>query len=69
MSHCAGKVGYNKLKNNSFSLQVDESTDFTNNCHTIVFVRFVNDVEIQENFSCCKELHEKRQRQDIFKVL
>lgn len=54
MSHHAEKVGYNKLKNNSFSLQVDESTDFTNKCHAIAFVGFVNDVETQENFSAAK---------------
>lgn len=58
MSHYAEKVGYNKLKNNSFSLQIDESTHFTNKCHAIAFVRFVNDAEIQENFFCSNQLHE-----------
>jgi hypothetical protein len=38
---------YDKLKNNSFSIQVDESTDLTNK---IYVVRFVNEGQIQENF-------------------
>jgi hypothetical protein len=38
------------LKNNNFSTQVDESTDFTNKSYVVVFVKFVNDDEIQEIF-------------------
>jgi hypothetical protein len=60
---------YNKLKNNSFSSQVDESTDFTNKCHVIAFVIYVNDGEIQEKYFCCKELPETSKGQDIFNVL
>ena len=51
MLHHAEIVGYSKLKKNSFSIQVDKSTDFTNKCHAIAFVGFANDVEIQEHFS------------------
>jgi hypothetical protein len=40
---------YDKQKNNSFSIQVDESTDFTNKSYVVAFVRFVNDGEIQGN--------------------
>lgn len=43
----------NKLKNSSFSIQVDISTDYTNTCHSVAFVRFVSD-EIQESFSRAK---------------
>jgi hypothetical protein len=35
MSRDAQEVFYNKLKNNRFSIQVDDSTDFTNKCHVI----------------------------------
>jgi hypothetical protein len=69
MSHDGEDVLCNKLKNNSFSIQVDELTDFTNKCHAIAFVRFVNDGEIQENFLCSKELPETSKGQDIFIVL
>lgn len=62
MSHHAEKVGYNKLKNNSSSPQIDESTDFSNKYQAIAFVRFVNDTEIQENFFCCNKLHEQEAR-------
>jgi hypothetical protein len=60
MSHDAEEVLCNKLKNNSFYIHVDASTNFINKCHVIAFVRFVNDGEIQENFFCCKELPETR---------
>jgi hypothetical protein len=58
-----------KLKNNSFSNQVDESRDFTYKSYVVAFVRCVNDVEIQENFFCSKELSETNKGQDIFNVL
>lgn len=44
----------NKRKNNRFSIQADESTDFSNKCHGVVFAIFVNDGEIQENFTATK---------------
>jgi hypothetical protein len=69
MSHDGEEVLWNKLKNNNFSIQVDESTDFTNKCHVIPFVRCVNGGEIQENFFCCKELPETSKGQDVFNVL
>jgi hypothetical protein len=69
MSHGAEEVLSDKLKNNSFSIQIDESKDFTNISYVVAFVRFVNDVEIQENFFCCKELPETSKGQDMFNVL
>lgn len=46
MSHDAEEALSNKLINNSFSVQVDESRDFINNGHTAAFLRFVNDSEV-----------------------
>lgn len=54
MSHDAEEALCNKLVNNCFYVQVDESTNFTNNCHTIVFLRFVNDGGLYDNFSTAK---------------
>jgi hypothetical protein len=50
MSHDAEEILCDKLKNNSFSVQVDESTEFTNESYVVTFLRFVNDGEIQVNF-------------------
>ena len=58
MAHESEEVLHGKSKNSTFSIQVDESTDLTNKCHGVAFVRFVNEGEIQENFLYCKELHE-----------
>jgi hypothetical protein len=59
------KVLHEKLKNNSVSIQVDESTDFTIKSYVVTLVRFIKDGEIQENFSCCKKLPETSKGQDI----
>jgi hypothetical protein len=58
-----------KLKNSCSSIQVDESTDFTNKSNVVAFVRFLNDGEIQENFLCYKELSKTSKGRDIFNVL
>jgi hypothetical protein len=57
------------VKNNSFSIRVDESTDFTNKSYVVAFVKFVNDGDIQENFFCFKELPKTSKGQDMFNVL
>jgi hypothetical protein len=69
MSLDAEEVLCNKLKNNSFSIQVDESRGFSNKCHGVTFVRFVNHGEIQENFFCFKQLPETSKGQYICNVL
>jgi hypothetical protein len=38
MSHDAEEVLCNKVKNNSFSVQVDESTDSINKCQIVAFI-------------------------------
>jgi hypothetical protein len=57
-----------KLKNKSFSIQADNSTDFTNESYVVVFLQFVNDNEIHENFFCGKMLSKTSRKQDIFNV-
>jgi hypothetical protein len=52
MSHDTEEVLPDKLQMNSFSIQPDDSTDFTNKSNVVAFVRFVNDGEIQENLFC-----------------
>jgi hypothetical protein len=61
-------IQYKKLKNNSFSFQLDESTDSTKKKFVLAFVRFVNDGEIKEKFVCCKQLSETSKGQDKFNV-
>jgi hypothetical protein len=65
-SHDAEDALCDKVKNNIFSIQVVEPTDFTN---VAAFVRFVNGVEIQENFSFCRVLSETSKGQEIFNVM
>jgi hypothetical protein len=69
MSHDAEEVLCHKRKNNTSSIQVDESTDLTNKIYVVAFVRFVNDGEIQENFFRCKEVPKRSKGQDMFDVL
>ncbi|XP_014782252.1 zinc finger BED domain-containing protein 5 [Octopus bimaculoides] len=57
------------LKHKLFALQVDESTDITGKAQLLVFVRFINDEAIVEDFLCCKELPETRKGQNVFDVL
>jgi hypothetical protein len=59
MSRDAEEDSRAKLKNNSDSIQADESTEVTNISFVLAFVRFVNDCEIQENFSCPKQANGK----------
>jgi hypothetical protein len=58
MSHDAEEVLCDRLKNNSFSIPVTDSTDFSTNSYAEAFMGFVHDGEIQENFFCYKELPE-----------
>jgi hypothetical protein len=69
MSHVAEEVLCDKQKDNSISIQVDESPDSTNKSYIVVFVEFVNYGEIQENFFLCKELPETSKGQDTLNVL
>jgi hypothetical protein len=68
MPYDTQEVLRDKLKNNSFSIQVYESTDFNNKSYVVVFVKFINDGEIQENVFCRKKLRETSTGRYIFSV-
>ena len=57
------------LKHELFALQVDESTDISSKAQFLVFVRFIDDGSIVEDFPCCKELPETVKGQDVFYIL
>jgi hypothetical protein len=69
MPHDADEDMCVNLKSNSFSIQVDESRDFTNKGYVAAFVRFANDDEIQKNLFCCKEMSEKSKERAIFNIV
>ena len=48
------------LKHKLFALQVDESTDITGKAQLLMFIRFIDDESIVEDFLCGKELPETR---------
>jgi hypothetical protein len=61
MSHHAEQVLPEKMKNNSFSIQADESTD--SNSYVVAFVKICKMmVKFKKNYFCCKG-------QDILNVL
>ena len=58
MAHEGEEVSCGKLKSSCLSIQADEWTDLTMKRHVVTFESLVNEVEIDENFLCCKELPE-----------
>ena len=44
----------NKLECSDFALQVDDSTDITNNAQPIAFIRFNNEIQIKISFFFAK---------------
>jgi hypothetical protein len=61
MSHDAEQVLPDKMKNNSFFIQADESTD--SNSYVVAFVKICKMmVKFKKNYFCCK-------RQDILHVV
>ena len=69
MSHDVEEIMCDKLKNSSFSIQIDESTDIASKCHVVTFIRFFNEGEIQENLFCCKKPPETSKEIDIFNIV
>lgn len=53
----------------SFSLQLDESTDVSGNAQLVAFVRYVDTDDIYEHILFCKSLKGKTTGEDIFDVV
>nr|XP_054593370.1 SCAN domain-containing protein 3-like [Nothobranchius furzeri] len=53
----------------SFSLQLDESTDVSGNAQLVAFVRYVDTDDIYEHILFCKSLEGKTTGEDIFNVV
>ncbi|XP_068233197.1 protein FAM200C-like [Palaemon carinicauda] len=58
-----------KLQDSTFALTDDESTDISNTCHLLAFVRFIDGSEIINQFLCCKGMSTTTRGQDIFDVI
>ena len=58
-----------KLEGSKFALIFDESTDISNSAQLLVFVCFINDDEIINQFLCCKEMLTTTTGQDIFDMI
>ena len=52
-----------------FALQLDESTDISNLSHLLVYVRYVADEKINEEFLFCQPLETTSKAVDVFQML
>ena len=52
-----------------FALQLDESTDVSNDAQLLAFLWFVDQNEMQEEFIFCKQLPGSKKSSEIFKVI
>ena len=57
------------FEESKFALIVDESTDIRNSAQLLVFVRFIDDDEIINQFLCCNEMPTTTRGQDIFHMI
>ena len=58
-----------KLQFSDFALQVDESTDNANKAQLLVFIRFIDEDQIVNQFLFCKELSTTTKGEDVFNIL
>lgn len=59
----------NKLQYSNFALQIDESTDITNQAQLLAFIRFIDDDQIVNQFLFCKKLCLTTKGEDVFNIL
>ena len=58
-----------KDKNVMFALQLDESTDIRGLSQLLIFIRFIHNEKIIEQFLCCQEMLMTTTGEDIFKIV
>ena len=58
-----------RISNHKISLQLDESTDISNCCQLMVFVKYIKDGEIKEEFLFCRTLKSTSKGLDIYNIL
>ena len=58
-----------KDENVMFALQLDESTDISGLSQLLVFIRFIHNEKIVEQFLCCQEMLMRTTGEDIFKIV
>ena len=59
------KVTESKL----FSMQLDESTDIGGKAHLLVFIRFIEEDKIVDDFLCCKQFEKTTTGKDVFDIM
>lgn len=73
IDHMSSDIAANvaeKLKDSrKYALQLDESTDISNNCQLLIYMRFVDDGNIIEQFYSCKEMPSTTTGQNIYDVV
>ena len=58
-----------KVENVMFALQLDESMDISGFSQLLVFIRFIHNEKIIEQFLCCQEMLMRTTGEDIFKIV
>ena len=58
-----------KDENVMFALQLDESTDISRLSQLLVFIHFIHNEKIIEQFLCCQEMLIRTTGEDIFKIV
>ena len=58
-----------KNENVMFALQLDESTDISGLSQFWVFIRFIHNEKVIEQFLCCQEMLMRTTGEDIFKIV
>lgn len=58
-----------KLKNNVFSLQVDEATDKHRQFYLLAYVRFIDDKDVREETLFCESLTTNATGKCIFDII
>ncbi|XP_060774414.1 zinc finger BED domain-containing protein 5-like [Neoarius graeffei] len=58
-----------QLQESRFALQVDEATDSSKTCIFIAYVRFVNELSLNEDLLFCKPVPSRATAEELFKIM